>query len=154
MEPGLSLLDVLLSFQVDFRQGYIYQHRVNITPGGCPRAVNREILAALVESYSGVWRTSAGSIMPVYDGRDKLYTAEPLPRLSDKAGNPNMEDIRLEVTLAGADGRDRLFSVDIRFEMKISLFELQSSIDGYTRHVPRPRSPRWRPLSASAPRSS
>lgn len=42
--------------------------------------MNREIVRTLVECYGGVWRTSQGSIMPVYDGRDNLYTVEPIPR--------------------------------------------------------------------------
>ena len=51
--------------EVSVRPGYIYQYRVNIIPGGCPRRVNREIVRTMVECYSQVWRTSAGSIMPV-----------------------------------------------------------------------------------------
>ena len=117
------------------RPGYIYQHRVTIIPGGCPRRVNRDIVRTLVECYSGVWRTSAGSIMPVYDGRDNLYTVEPIPSMCDEAGN-SKEKLKLEVTLAGPDGRDRKFSVEIKFEMKISLYELLASIEGRSRDVP------------------
>ena len=113
--------------------GYIYQYRVTISPGGCPRQVNRDVLKTLVDCYSGVWRTSAGSIMPVYDGRDKLYTVVLIPKLGEKEGG---EKLKLEVTLEGPDGRDRKFSVEMQFEMRISLYELLSSIEGRVRDVP------------------
>ena len=118
--------------EVSVRPGYIYQYRVSIVPGGCPRRVNREIVRTMVESYTQVWRTSAGSIMPVYDGRDNLYCTEPIPSV----GEDTKEKLKLEVTLAGPDGRDRKFTVDIKFEMKISLYELLASIEGRARDVP------------------
>ena len=36
--------------EVSVRPGYIYQYRVSIVPGGCPRRVNREIVRTMVES--------------------------------------------------------------------------------------------------------
>ena len=106
-----------------------------MNPGGCPRRVNRDILRTLIDCYSGIWRTSAGAICPVYDGRDNLYTTEPIPNTCDEAGKM-MEKLKLEVTLAGPDGRDRKFNVEIKFEMKISLYELLASIEGRARDVP------------------
>ena len=61
--------------EVSVRPGYIYQYRVNIIPGGCPRRVNREIVRTMVECYSQVWRTSAGSIMPVSSALDWLSSS-------------------------------------------------------------------------------
>ena len=56
--------------------------------------------------------------------------------MCDEAGNSRQEKLKLEVTLAGPDGRDRKFTVDIKFEMKISLYELLASIEGRARDVP------------------
>lgn len=117
--------------EVSVRPGYIYQYRVSIIPGGCPRRVNREIIRTMVDAYPQVWRTSAGPILPVYDGRDNLYTVEPVPSMGEA-----QEKLKLEVTLAGPDGRDRPFSVEIKFEKKISLYELLASIEGRARDVP------------------
>jgi len=101
-------------------------------PGGCPRKVNRDIVRTMVDAYNHVWRTSAGPILPVYDGRDNLYTMEPVPSIVEAK-----EKLKLEVTLGGPDdGRDRVFSVEIKFDMKISLYELLASIEGRARDVP------------------
>lgn len=117
--------------EVSVRPGYIFQYRVTILPGGCPRRVNREIVRTMVESYTQVWRTSAGTIVPVYDGRDNLYTMEPVPSAGEPSGP--REKLKLEVTLAGPDGRDRAFTVEIKFETKISLYELLAAIEGRAR---------------------
>ena len=39
----------------------------------------------------------------------------------------------LQVTLAGPDGRDRMFTVEVRAERRVSLYELQASIEGRAR---------------------
>jgi len=114
--------------EISVAPGFIYQYNVTINPGGCPRRVNRDIVRTMVDAYASVWRTSAGPILPVYDGRDNLYTMEPVPAIVDK--------FKLEVTLPAPDGRDRVFAVDIKFQTKISLYELQSAIEGRAREVP------------------
>jgi len=119
--------------QVKVKQGYIWQHNVHIMPM-CPRHVNRAIISRLVECNSGVWRNSAGAILPVYDGRDNLYTMTPIPSMCDVNGSPKKR-LKLQVTLGGPDGRDRTFTVEIQFEKKISLYELLASMEG-TRTVP------------------
>jgi len=93
--------------------------------------VNREIVKTMVDAYTSIWRTSAGSILPVYDGRDSLYTIEPIPSASSQS-----DKLKLEVTLAAPDGRERAFTVEIKFESKISLYDLLSSIEGRARDVP------------------
>jgi len=118
--------------EVSLRPGYMYCYRVTIQPSGCPRRVNREIVATMVEAYSQVWRTAAGPLLPVYDGRDSMYTSEPVPSL----GEGEKERCKLEVTLAGPDGRDRVFAVDIKFDKKVSIYELLSAMEGRAREVP------------------
>merc|ERR1719430_2791446 len=86
----------------------------------------------MVEAYSQVWRTSAGPLLPVYDGRDSMFTSEPVPSL----GEGEKERCKLEVTLAGPDGRDRVFAVDIKFDKKVSVYELLSAMEGRAREVP------------------
>ena len=80
----------------------MYAYKVNIQPSGCPRKINREIVKTMVEGYSQVWRTSEGPLLPVYDGREGLFTASPVPSLGEEK-----DRLKLEVTLAGADGRER-----------------------------------------------
>jgi len=92
--------------------------------------VNREIVKTMVDAYTSIWRNSAGPIKPVYDGRDSLYTIEPIPSVGET------DKLKLEVTLAAPDGRERAFAVDIKFEHKISLYDLLSSIEGRAREVP------------------
>jgi len=69
--------------------------------------------------------------MPVFDGRESLYTIEPIPSLGE-----GQEDLKLEVTLAGPDGREKSSFVEIKFEHQISLYDLLSSIEGRARDVP------------------
>ena len=61
-------------------------------------------------------KSIVGPIKPVYDGRDSLYTIEPIPRVGET------DKLKLEVTLAAPDGRERAFAVDIKFEVCLQLF--------------------------------
>ena len=45
----------------------------------------------MVGAYASIWRTAAGPILPVYDGRDNLYTVEPVPSILED------EKLKLEV---------------------------------------------------------
>ena len=47
--------------EVSLRPGYMYCYRVTIQPSGCPRRVNREIVATMVEAYSQVCTSSSSS---------------------------------------------------------------------------------------------
>ena len=108
--------------QVSLRPGYLYLYRVSIQPSGCPRRINREIVKTMVDAYAHVtttssssntsssttsstttptttsssspqvWRTSSGPVLPVYDGRDSLYTSEPVASLGE-----DKERFQLEV---------------------------------------------------------
>lgn len=68
--------------------------------------VNREIIETMVHAYSKIF----GNLKPVFDGRNNLYTRDPLP-----IGNSREE---LEVTLPG-EGKDRLFRVSIKWVAQV-----------------------------------
>lgn len=85
--------------------------------------VNREIIETMVHAYGKIF----GSLKPVFDGRNNLYTRDPLP-----IGNAREE---LEVTLPG-EGKDRLFRVTIKWVAQVSLYGLEEALEGRTRQIP------------------
>lgn len=60
----------------------------------------------MVHAYSKIF----GTLKPVFDGRNNLYTRDPLP-----IGNDRLE---LEVTLPG-EGKDRVFRVTIKWVAQV-----------------------------------
>lgn len=85
--------------------------------------MNREIIETMVHAYGKIF----GSLKPVFDGRNNLYTRDPLP-----IGNAREE---LEVTLPG-EGKDRLFRVSIKWVAQVSLYGLEEALEGRTRQIP------------------
>ncbi|KAJ8910837.1 hypothetical protein NQ315_015572 [Exocentrus adspersus] len=79
-------------FQITMPRGFVHHYDVNIQPDKCPRKVNREIIETMVKAYGKIF----GNLKPVFDGRNNLYTRDPLP-----IGNSREE---LEVTLPGEGG--------------------------------------------------
>lgn len=61
-------------------RGYVHHYEINIQPDKCPRKVNREIIETMVHAYSRIF----GNLRPVFDGRNNLYTKDPLPIGHDK----------------------------------------------------------------------
>ncbi|XP_060868954.1 protein argonaute-2 isoform X1 [Metopolophium dirhodum] len=110
-------------FQISMPRGYVHHYDINIQPDKCPRKVNREIIETMVHAYSKLF----GNLRPVFDGRNNLYTRDPLP-----IGNDRME---LEVTLPG-EGKDRVFRVNIKWLAQVSLFALEEALEGRTRQIP------------------
>ncbi|CAD7088325.1 unnamed protein product [Hermetia illucens] len=110
-------------FQVTMPRGFVHHYDINIQPDKCPRKVNREIIETMVHAYSKIF----GVLKPVFDGRNNLYTRDPLP-----IGNDRLE---LEVTLPG-EGKDRLFRVTIKWVAQVSLFNLEEALEGRTRQIP------------------
>ncbi|KAL0268325.1 UNVERIFIED_CONTAM: hypothetical protein PYX00_010313 [Menopon gallinae] len=110
-------------FQISMPRGYVHHYDVNIQPDKCPRKVNREIIETMVHAYSKIF----GSLKPVFDGRQNLYTRDPLP-----IGNDRVE---LEVTLPG-EGKDRVFRVTVKWMAQVSLFALEEALEGRTRQIP------------------
>lgn len=61
-------------------RGFVHHYEVTIQPDKCPRKVNREIIETMVHAYSRIF----GNLRPVFDGRNNLYTKDPLPIGNDK----------------------------------------------------------------------
>jgi eukaryotic translation initiation factor 2C len=110
-------------FQVTMPRGFVHHYDVSIQPDKCPRKVNREIIETMVHAYGKIF----GNLKPVFDGRNNLYTRDPLP-----IGNSREE---LEVTLPG-EGKDRLFRVTIKWVAQVSLYGLEEALEGRTRQIP------------------
>ena len=55
-------------FQISMPRGYIHHYHVSITPDKCPRKVNRDIIATMVNAYGRIF----GTKKPVFDGRSNL----------------------------------------------------------------------------------
>ncbi|XP_075213129.1 protein argonaute-1 isoform X8 [Lycorma delicatula] len=110
-------------FQITMPRGFVHHYEINIQPDKCPRKVNREIIETMVTAYGKIF----GKLKPVFDGRNNLYTRDPLP-----IGNDRLE---LEVTLPG-EGKDRVFRVAIKWLAQVSLFALEEALEGRTRQIP------------------
>ncbi|XP_046596172.1 protein argonaute-2 isoform X1 [Neodiprion lecontei] len=110
-------------FQITMPRGFVHHYDINIQPDKCPRKVNREIIETMVHAYSKIF----GTLKPVFDGRNNLYTRDPLPIGNDR--------IELEVTLPG-EGKDRVFRVVIKWVAQVSLFALEEALEGRTRQIP------------------
>ncbi|XP_053619468.1 protein argonaute-2 isoform X1 [Plodia interpunctella] len=110
-------------FQITMPRGFVHHYDVNIQPDKCPRKVNREIVETMVHCYNKIF----GALKPVFDGRNNLYTRDPLP-----IGNDRVE---LEVILPG-EGKDRVFRVTIKWVAQVSLFALEEALEGRTRQIP------------------
>lgn len=108
-------------FQITMPRGYIHHYHVSISPDKCPRKVNRDIIATMVNAYGRIF----GTKKPVFDGRSNLYVRDPLP-----IGN---EQVDLEVTLPG-EGRDRVFRVAIKWVAQVSLYALEEALEGTIFH--------------------
>jgi len=110
-------------FQISMPRGYINHYQISIQPDKCPRKVNRDIIETMVQAYGRIF----GTRKPVFDGRNNMYTRDPLP-----IGNDAVE---LEVTLPG-EGRDRVFRVAIKWAEQVSLYALEEALEGRTRQIP------------------
>ena len=86
-------------FTIQIPKGFIYHYVICIQPDKCPKRINRDILATLVQAKPNLF----GTQRPVFDGKKNLYTKEFLNNI----GN---EKVEVEVTLPG-EGKDRQFKV-------------------------------------------
>ncbi|XP_078481805.1 protein argonaute-2 isoform X1 [Ciona intestinalis] len=111
-------------FKVSIPNGDIHHYDIDIKPDKCPRRVNREIINTMVENFrSAIFQDRK----PVFDGRKNLYTAQPLP--IDK------QKLEVEVTLPG-EGRDRTFTVAIKWASRVSLYSLKLALEGKMHGIP------------------
>lgn len=67
-------------FQISMPRGFVHHYDINIQPDKCPRKVNREIIETMVHAYTKIF----GTLKPVFDGRQNLYTRDPLPIGNDR----------------------------------------------------------------------
>jgi eukaryotic translation initiation factor 2C len=93
-------------------RGYIHHYYITIQPDKCPRKVNREIIDIMVRCYGKIF----GSLKPVFDGRNNMYTREPLTAIGT-------DPVELEVTLPG-EGKDRVFRVTMKWTAQVFRVEI------------------------------
>ena len=105
-------------------RGYIHHYYITIQPDKCPRKVNREIVEVMVRCYGKIF----GNLKPVFDGRNNMYTREPLAAIGT-------DPIELEMTLPG-EGKDRVFRVTLKWMAQVSLYALEEALEGRTRQIP------------------
>merc|ERR1719322_1094342 len=110
-------------FQISMPRGYIHHYLISIQPDKCPRKVNRDIIETMVHAYGKIFN----NLKPVFDGRNNMYTRDPLP-----IGNDSIE---LDVTLPG-EGKDRVFRVTMKWNAQVSLYALEEALEGRTRQIP------------------
>ena len=110
-------------FQISMPRGFIHHYLINIQPDKCPRKVNRDIIETMVHAYGKIFN----NLKPVFDGRNNMYTRDPLP-----IGN---DAIELDVTLPG-EGKDRVFRVTMKWNAQVSLYALEEALEGRTRQIP------------------
>ncbi|KAG5264999.1 hypothetical protein AALO_G00260340 [Alosa alosa] len=111
-------------FEMEIPKLEVYHYDIDIKPEKCPRRVNREIVAHMVQHFK---TQIFGDRKPVYDGRKNLYTAMPLPIGRDK--------VELEVTIPG-EGKDRSFKVAIKWVSCVSLQALHEALSGRLPSIP------------------
>jgi hypothetical protein len=104
-------------------RGYIHQYFITIQPDKCPRKVNREIIDIMVRCYGKIF----GSLKPVFDGRNNMYTREPLTAIGT-------DPVELEVTLPG-EGKDRVFRVTMKWTAQV---RTRVADPGYLSWIPDP----------------
>ncbi|TGZ32205.1 Protein argonaute-2 [Temnothorax longispinosus] len=121
-------------FQISMPRGYVpvsythldvYKRQMYITMTLAYNLIN--VLGKIVETMVHAYTKIFQSRKPVFDGRNNLYTRDPLPIGHDK--------VELEVTLPG-EGKDRVFRVVIKWLAQVSLFALEEALEGRTRQIP------------------
>jgi eukaryotic translation initiation factor 2C len=110
-------------------RGYIHHYFITIQPDKCPRKVNREIIDIMVRCYGKIF----GSLKPVFDGRNNMYTREPLTAIGT-------DPVELEVTLPG-EGKDRVFRVTMKWTAQVRILDPGSNVFHPYPNFFHPRSP-------------
>ncbi|GMP98928.1 hypothetical protein CsSME_00046617 [Camellia sinensis var. sinensis] len=113
-------------FLVDVADRDLHHYDVTITPEVTSKKVCREIVNALIASYQ---ESHLGKRCPAYDGRKSLYTAGPLPFVSQDFV---VKLVERETT----SRREREFRVAIKFAAKADLHHLQQFLHGRQLDVP------------------
>ncbi|KAF5937660.1 hypothetical protein HYC85_025166 [Camellia sinensis] len=113
-------------FLVDVADRDLHHYDVTITPEVTSKKVCREIVNALIASYQ---ESHLGKRCPAYDGRKSLYTAGPLPFVSQDFV---VKLVERETT----SRREREFRVAIKFAAQADLHHLQQFLHGRQLDVP------------------
>ncbi|PZQ91291.1 MAG: hypothetical protein DI548_01900 [Flavobacterium johnsoniae] len=121
---GRAILLRANHFSVRIPGGTIQHYTVEVQPDKCPRRVNREIIACMINMYNKCF----ANIRPVYDGKRNMYTRELLPIGRDRA--------EFDVTLPGDSAVERQFSVVVKWCGQVSLSTLEDAMEGKVRQVP------------------
>ncbi|XP_022137005.1 protein argonaute 1 isoform X2 [Momordica charantia] len=107
----------------------LHQYDVTITPEVTSRVYNRAVMQQLVKLYKA---SHLGDRLPAYDGRKSLYTAGPLPFVSNE----------FRITLfdeedgSGGQRREREFKVVIKFAARADLHHLGLFLQGRQADAP------------------
>ena len=65
-------------FELDFRGGFVYHYDVEITPGKCPRGINRQVIRQLQEDH----KNALNGCKLAFDGAKNIYTTKQLPSVN------------------------------------------------------------------------
>ncbi|GAB2268808.1 argonaute 1B [Dionaea muscipula] len=107
----------------------LHQYDVSIIPEVTSRGVNRAVMGQLVKLYR---ESHLGKRLPAYDGRKSLYTAGPLPFISNE----------FKITLVDEDDgsvaprRERDFRVVIKLAARVDLHHLGMFLQGRQADAP------------------
>ncbi|KAI9073161.1 hypothetical protein K1719_044867 [Acacia pycnantha] len=109
----------------------LHQYDVTITPEVPSRGVNRAVMEQLVKLYR---ESHLGMRLPAYDGRKSLYTAGPLPFVSNEFRITLIDEE--EGGGAGAQRRVRDFKVVIKLAARADLHHLGMFLQGRQTDAP------------------
>ncbi|KAF5730258.1 protein argonaute 1 [Tripterygium wilfordii] len=107
----------------------LHQYDVTIVPEVTFPGVNRAVMEQLVKLFK---ESHLGSRLPAYDGRKSLYTAGPLPFISNEFRVPLIDDDEG----AGGQRREREFRVVIKLAARADLHHLGLFLQGRQADAP------------------
>lgn len=107
----------------------LHQYDVTITPEITSRVYNRAVMGQLVKLYKA---SHLGDRLPAYDGRKSLYTAGPLPFISNEFRITHFD----EEDGSGGQRREREFKVVIKFAARADLHHLGLFLQGRQADAP------------------
>ncbi|RWW60920.1 hypothetical protein BHE74_00032042, partial [Ensete ventricosum] len=107
----------------------LHQYTVSIMPESISRGVNRALMEHLVKLYREAY---LGGRLPVYDGRNSLYTAGPLP-FTSREFHISLDN---EDDGSGMGRRCRVFRVVIKLAARVNLHHLEMFLAGRQADAP------------------
>ncbi|XP_059429807.1 protein argonaute 5-like [Corylus avellana] len=113
-------------FLVEVADKDLHHYDVSITPEITSKKVSRDIIKQLVTTY----KSHLGMRNPAYDGRKSLYTAGPLPFISQEFVVKLDNDDRASSSGSTRTRRERQFKVAIKFASKPDIDHLRQFLSG------------------------